>query len=260
MRTLIVIPARLESTRLPRKLLLAETGMPLLAHTFIQACKTKIASDEPPAIAYATSDDWSAIIIGPARFLPTGSHPNGTSRMAEVADYSGYDCYVDVQADEPEIDPRLIDEVVQQLEHHPEWDCATAAIGDYRSDTVSRASPSSNVVKVQVTEDDVEHDWLAHDFSRSVQTFRAEDERGFVRAWHHIGIYAYRREALLKYAAAGPCQREQDESLEQLRALHIGLRMGVVLTDHQSHGIDTREDYDAFVKRWRNQHPEPLPQ
>lgn len=260
MTSVIIIPARLESTRLPRKLLLRETGKPLLRHVYEQALKSC-------ADAVNVIGDCKAMTEEIAKFVPPGSyatslieHPNGTSRAAEaweemIADFrpdgGDMDTICILQGDVPEIAPALIDQVITELEQHLEWDCATAAVGDYRTDTVARASPSPHVVKVQVTEGDVEDDWEAHDFARNVQAFSAEDERGHVRAWHHIGIYAYRREALLKYAAAGPCQREQDESLEQLRALHIGLRMGVVLTDEAPAGIDTREDYDAFAERYK---------
>ncbi len=154
--------------------------------------------------------------------------------------------------------------MVTELEDHPEWDCATAgwrpqAWGDTDSDGYRQFLPLSsdqNIVKVQVTEDDQECDWIAHDFRRNASLFVSEDDRGYIRIWAHIGIYVYRREALLKYAAAGPCQREQEESLEQLRALHIGLKMGVVLWEGEHHGgIDTKTDYDAFVARWKAAHP-----
>lgn len=247
MRTLIVIPARLESTRLPRKLLLAETGKPLLWHVWDATSKTNtrracVAADCAMAVELIFHHDG---LIPRKCIVPTHDHPNGTSRTAELAWLGGpveADVYCIVQADEPEIDPRLIDEVVEELERRPEWDCATAMNPRLYDD-------DPNHVKCWCEDTAL----VASNFTRRLGDLQG----GFPCCGLHIGIYAYRREALLKYAAAGPCQREQDESLEQLRALHIGLKMGVVLTDHQSHGIDTRSDYDEFVRRWRSQHPEP---
>lgn len=249
MKTLIVIPARLESTRLKRKLLLAETGKPLLLHTIERAEEWAVRHQpELSAMLYVlVAADCEAIQVALTGYgwrgacVRTGEHPNGTSRMADAARRISdeWECFVNVQADEPEIDPALIDEVVTALEQHPEWDCATAAIGPFIGDKTI-----ADVNKVKV--------WIgfgstAEEFTRT--PVPAVDNQQWLGL--HIGLYAYRREALLKYAAAGPCEREQAESLEQLRALHIGLKMGVVLTDKQSHGIDTAEDYAAFVARWK---------
>ena len=245
MRTLIVIPARLESTRLPRKLLLAETGRPLFWHAHEQASDAKESGqrDEWSWPMIATDSDE---IIEAAKSLgcftaKTSPHPNGTSRAAELcirriegAELAAIaDAICIVQGDVPDIGPDLIDEVIDALDKHPEWDCATAACPLY-----THEHENANVVRAVV----MHSDETAVDFSRTECNSNC---------WHHIGIYCYRREALLKYAAAGPCEREQAESLEQLRALHVGLKMGVVLTDEAPAGIDTREDYDAFVARYK---------
>ena len=253
MKTLIVIPARLESTRLPRKLLLAETGKPLLLHT-IERAEEWAVRHQPElsaALHVLVAADCETIQVALTGYgwrgacLRTGEHPNGTSRMAEAAQRISdeWECFGNVQADEPEIDPSLIDEVVTALEQHPEWDCATAAL------PLEKMSDAKNTNRVKAFMDAGNVAWH---FSRDEWQ---PPRQAFNNVGVHIGIYAYRREALLRYAAAGPCEREQAESLEQLRALHIGLRMGVVLTDKQSHGIDTREDYDNFVKRYNASRP-----
>ena len=275
MNTLIVIPARLNSTRLPRKLLLVATGKPLICHGIEQASESFVADDvvvacdsDEVVIAVeefkAEFDDWNKLNF--PRVVKTREHPNGTSRAAEIASLADklcerpdgwWDSYCIVQADYPEISPALIDQVIGELDRHPEWDCATAACrsglqawGDSESDGYRVFLPAMNDAnRVKV----LYGDGIARDFTREpIHDDRLKIESSMYCAIAlHIGIYAYRREALLKYAAAGPCQREQDESLEQLRALHIGLKMGVVLTDESPAGIDTREDYDAFVERWK---------
>lgn len=251
MRTLIVIPARLGSTRLPRKLLLAETGKPLIQHT-VDAAES-LAGGEwlRPLIAWDGAEPLGDEIyftnsLTKFAMAKTGSHPNGTSRAAEAAAIANVepDAVVILQADEPEIDPAHIRELVQQLEQHPEWDCATLAQipdhshAEYRDDR--------NKVKVFFPIAAPAAGITAYDFRRDFNGPHPKSNWSL-----HIGVYAYRTEALRRYAAAGPCERETAESLEQLRALHIGLRMGVVLVDHRGHGINTREDYDAFVKRWK---------
>lgn len=245
MRPLIIIPARLESTRLPRKLLLRETGKSVLQHTWEQA----IQVGERCIIATGDLAIANDVLHYGVFVQNMQEHPNGTSRLAEFVTPTapdGFDLICIVQADEPEIDPKLIEAVIDGLEQHPEWDCATAA----------KCNPSLSIEE-QANRNRVTvyayGNGLCRDFTRGEDWTSLYDESDPIANFgRHIGIYCYRREALLKYAAAGPCEREQAESLEQLRALHIGLKMGVILWDGEHHGgIDTREDYDAFVKRWK---------
>lgn len=247
MRTLIVIPARLESTRLPRKLLLSETGKPLIAHVVEQCWGSRVGHFVVVTDSHEIGDALSS--TGAFVRYSTSDHPNGTSRAASIANaiFEDFDAYCIVQGDCPEIDPELIDQVVEAIEQHPEWDCATASCANLSAISFNdMASPS----KVKVIINRKTH--IAVDFARHAgDLYAAYQNDDNVEAGIHIGIYCYRREALLKYAAAGPCEREVAESLEQLRALHIGLKMGVVLTDKNCAGIDTREDYDAFVARYQ---------
>jgi 3-deoxy-manno-octulosonate cytidylyltransferase (CMP-KDO synthetase) len=250
MRTLIVIPARINSSRLPRKLLLAETGQPLICYATEQAVRSGhdviVASDSPEILNTVRK------VIGRSCSI-TGEHPNGTSRAAELAQrdangmqiLDGHDAYCVVQADYPEIPPALIDAVIDGLEQYPEWDCATAAVGRFRN----RAEyEDENRVKVMRTVDGI-----AIDFARKPPaipgSYVGQSLEKLPTNCLHIGIYCYRRAALLHYAAAGPCEREQAKSLEQLRALDLKMKMGVVLWPEMVHGIDTREDYEAFKVR-----------
>jgi 3-deoxy-manno-octulosonate cytidylyltransferase (CMP-KDO synthetase) len=252
MKTLIVIPARLNSSRLPRKVLLAETGEPLIQHVVEQ---TQLANGREfnPAVAIDTSESGYAEFYRLALGCPiirTGQHPNGTSRAAETLSIIQKGSNIDweavciVQADCPEISPTLIDRVIDELERHPEWDCATAA----QVPNHKHAEVADDRSKVKVF---IPLGWTVAD--TTAIDFRRDFSEAYPRSnWSiHIGIYCYRRDALLRYAAAGPCEREQAESLEQLRALHLGLKMGVVLTDEAPAGIDTIDDYNAFVARWR---------
>lgn len=260
MKTLIVIPARLASSRLPRKLLLRETGKPLIAHVIDQACKATVPDD---ILIVAPNGDFAEIWTAAGfsehhsrerrwpKVANTGDHPNGTSRAAQAALFADqlddrldgwWEAYCIVQADEPEIDPALIDLVVSELEKHEEWDCATAC-GPLANMNWGDVCNESRVKAF------IGGDGLATDFARRPASV---NPRTYDKCGLHIGIYAYRRDALLRYAAAGPCEREQAESLEQLRALHIGLKMGVVLWDGEHFGgIDTAEDYADFVARYK---------
>ena len=223
MKTLVVIPARLESTRLPRKLLLAETGKPLILHTADVAAwsgyEYVVASDSEEILRVCEDADVPT--------FRTGEHPNGTSRMAEVAKARpDVECFINLQADEPDLRPAVIDLLALELELSPAFGCYTlgrpAKPEDYHN---------SNRVTVVST-----NRWV-RDFFRGVSSVV------------HIGIYAYRRASLLWYSEVPPSPREQSEKLEQLRALEHGLPIGVTYIDCDWPGIDTREDYDAFVKR-----------
>jgi 3-deoxy-manno-octulosonate cytidylyltransferase (CMP-KDO synthetase) len=263
MKTLVVIPARLASTRLPRKLLLAETGKPLIAHVIDRACEATAPDD---IVIAAPNEDAADIWVAAgesAHFsrerrwptvVHTAQHPNGTSRAAQVALFADqigerpdgwWEAYCIVQANEPEIDPKLIDQVCHALDAHQDWDCATAAVTE-----AGDGNPNKVWVSVR--------NGVALDFARGrkiIDSLVADKVPGKT-VFRHVGIYAYRRNALRRYSDGGPCQREQDESLEQLGALHVGLKMGVVFWEGDCHGgIHTPEDYKAFVVRWKAGQP-----
>jgi 3-deoxy-manno-octulosonate cytidylyltransferase (CMP-KDO synthetase) len=231
-----VIPVRYGSTRLPGKPLLAETGQPLIRHVWD---RVRQARRLDPVIV-ATDDEriaQAAAAFGARVELTSPHHASGSDRVAEVAQRLDLELVVNVQGDEPEVDPADLDRLVLRL----------AAAGDDLVTLARRLSPEDgadladpHVVKLVLDEE--QH---ALYFSRCPIPHGARPQDALV----HQGVYGWRREALLRFAAAAPVAIERLERLEQLRALALGLRVGVVLTEHRSLGIDTPEDYARFVLR-----------
>ena len=242
-----IIPARLQSTRLPRKLLLAETGHPLIEYTWRSASRSACLSQ---LIIAADSDEIVAATekFG-ARCELTGEHPSGTDRIAEVARRCCPDgeIFVNIQGDEPEIDPANIDAVVRALVDCPSAQMATLGTPMKSLEQV-QASSCVKVVRGA--------DGRALYFSRAPIPFCRDRDPAEILAkehpWHlHIGIYAYRRDFLQELTKLPPSRLEQLEKLEQLRALEAGARIQVAIVEHHSVGIDTPEDYARFVERHR---------
>ena len=242
-----IIPARLQSTRLPRKLLLTETGHPLIEYTWRAASKAKSLKQ---VLIAADSDEIQTVVTGfGAQCEMTGEHPSGTDRIAEVAQRScsDGDIFVNIQGDEPEIDPANIDAVVKALVDCPDAQMATLATPMTSLEQVQ----ASSCVKVVVAADG-----RALYFSRAAIPFcrdrQPEEALKTDRPWLlHLGIYAYRADFLRKLTTLPPSRLEQLEKLEQLRALEAGARIQVAVVEHHSVGIDTPEDYARFVARQR---------
>ena len=240
-----IIPARLQSTRLPRKLLLSETGRPLIEYTWNSASR---ASSLGQLIVAADSDEILAAVnkFG-GRCEMTGEHPSGTDRIAEVARRScpDGDIFVNIQGDEPDIDPANINAVVKALIDCPAAQMATLAT---RMTSLEQVHASSCVKVVRGA------DGRALYFSRSPIPFcRDRDPAEILAAEHpwllHIGIYAYRGNFLQELTKLPASRLEQLEKLEQLRALEAGARIQVAIVEHHSVGIDTPEDYARFVEK-----------
>lgn len=240
-----IIPARLQSTRLPRKLLLAQTGKPLIEYTWRAASRSKILDEV--LIAADSPEIRDAVSGFGARCEMTGDHPSGTDRIAEVARRccADGDLFVNIQGDEPEIDPANLEAVVTALRDCPDADMATLATPLTSLEQVQ----ASSCVKVVMAADG-----RALYFSRSPIPFcrdRAPEE--VLQAEHpwllHLGIYAYRAEFLQRLTQLPPSRLEQLEKLEQLRALEAGARIQVAVVAQHSVGIDTPEDYARFVTR-----------
>lgn len=249
-RVVGVIPARLASTRLPRKLLLAETGQPLLQHTW-EAARQAVVINEL-VVAAEEPELVEAVRAFGAPCELTAAHPSGTDRIAEVIarSYSDCDVVVNIQGDEPEVDPGHLAQLVRLLE-----DCPGAAMSTLATpirEQAVRDSPSC--VKVVVGADG-----RALYFSRSVIPHLRD---GNPNEWPvgetpwllHLGLYAYRREFLLELTRRPVSRLERWEKLEQLRALEAGARIQVGVVEHPAVGIDTPEDYARFVARWRAGH------
>ncbi len=242
-----IIPARLQSTRLPRKLILAETGRPLIEYTWRAASH---AESLKQVLIAADSNEIARVVAEfGGRCELTGDHPSGTDRIAEVARRccADGDIFVNIQGDEPEIDPANIDAVVKALVDCPEAQMATLATPMHSLEQVQAPS----CVKVVVA-----GDGRAMYFSRAAIPFCRDREPSEAlttdRPWLlHLGIYAYRADFLFKLTRLPPSRLEQLEKLEQLRALESGARIQVAVVEHHSVGIDTPDDYARFVERQR---------
>ena len=248
MRAVGIIPARLHSTRLPQKLLLADTGKPLLQHTWEAGRQARSLAQV--IVATDSSEIAAAVQRFGGVYEMTGEHPSGTDRIAEVArrSCSDADVFVNIQGDEPEIDPAQIDLLVRTLVEHPRAEMATLATPI--RDRAERDGPSC--VKVVCSADG-----RALYFSRSMIPFcRDVDPDTLLEQdspWLlHVGLYAYRRDFLFRLTDLPPSRLEKLEKLEQLRALEAGATIQVAVVEHRSVGIDTREDYARFVERRRN--------
>ena len=234
----VVIPARYASARLPGKPLLEIAGKAMVIRVAEQANKSGadkvvIATDFEKIMQVAKANNVEAV-------LTRVDHASGTDRIAEVAqtlNWDDDDIVVNVQGDEPLIDPYLIQEVALTLSHSRNAVMATACHAIH--DEASMLNP--NVVKVVM---DVDGNALY--FSRSPIPYPRDDVyKQNIKAHRHIGIYAYRVGFLKQYAELSVTELEKIESLEQLRVLHHGYKIAVTITDNApASGVDTQEDLD----------------
>jgi len=246
--TIAIIPARFASTRFPGKPLADRTGKPLIQHVVERAGEATLVS----RVVVATDDDRIADAVrgfGGEAVLTRADHPNGTSRLAEAVDLLSPNpdprtpdpTIINVQGDEPEIEPRVIDELILGLDADPGASMATLA--SPFADDEDPADP--NIVKLVV-----DRRGRALMFTRSLVPDTAHATAGVsVTVLKHPGLYAYRASFLRRYVELPPAPLEQAEQLEQLRALEHGHAIAVVQTTVRHHGIDTPEQYEAFVQR-----------
>jgi len=228
--TVGIIPARWDSSRFPGKPLHFIAGKPLVQHVFDQCRKCPSLQE----VIIATDDDRiakAAREFGATVAMTASDHPSGTDRIAEVAEqFPQYDTIINVQGDEPLVSPALITELVEAL-HTSGSGMVTAAGPIDRPEDIS----DPNIVKVVLNG---AGDALY--FSRSPIPFRRSEVPDLATLRHH-GIYGFRRDCLLRFVEAPPAPLELAEGLEQLRALHLGERIQVVITGETSVGIDTPE-------------------
>jgi 3-deoxy-manno-octulosonate cytidylyltransferase (CMP-KDO synthetase) len=237
-RAVIVIPARYHSTRFPGKPLAKLWGKPLIQHVYERAvqstrCSRVIIATDDAGIAAAASG------IGAEVAMTRPDHPTGTDRVAEVA--RGLDCelVVNVQGDEPLVDPASIDAAVEPLAADASIPMGTLCAPI--EETADLANP--NVVKVVLN-----NSGFALYFSRLPIPFVRDDSADATR-YRHIGLYVYRREFLLALAGLSPTPLEQAEKLEQLRVLEHGHRIRVVIVPKASPGIDTPAELAALESK-----------
>jgi len=238
MKVAIIIPARLQSTRLARKMLLDLGGKSVLNRTFEQALKAKRAD----SIAIATDAEEivdAAQSFGARAILTRRDHQSGTERIAEAARSIDADILVNIQGDEPEIDPRHIDALIE-----------THLVANRFASTLACPFPAeiepAYPAAVKAT--------LGAANNRDLRIFEAKD---FSRSppaegplFLHVGAYAYSRESLERFVAAPRGRREQTERLEQLRILEMGETIAIRIVDHAARGIDTQQDLDAARLRF----------
>jgi 3-deoxy-manno-octulosonate cytidylyltransferase (CMP-KDO synthetase) len=274
MSAVIVIPARHASTRLPGKPLLKETGKYLIQHVYERACRCRraraviVATDDPRIVAAVEG-------FGGRVVLTRKDHPSGTDRVAEVARGLDDDVFVNLQGDEPLIDPAALDLVIGQLvvdgevpgealskPEAPARESTTSlalrAWKDADAGMATLAVPLHseeqyrNPACVKAVLDDAGN---ALYFSRAPVPFVRNGRPDFAarpaRFFQHVGLYAYRREFLLRFAATPPAPLEQLEKLEQLRALAMGVKIKVGVIHEPTLGVDTYDDYQRFVAIYR---------
>jgi 3-deoxy-manno-octulosonate cytidylyltransferase (CMP-KDO synthetase) len=237
-----IIPARYASTRFPGKPLANTTGRYLIQHVYERVRQAAsldrviVATDDERIVAAVQSFGGDVV-------MTRSGHRSGTDRIAEVAADLDHELIVNVQGDEPEIEPNAIDTLVALMADRPDVPMATLAC-PYPAD----ADPNDpSAVKVVAS-----RDGTALYFSRSRIPYPRDgaDPDDRTNPWLlHLGIYAYRRDFLLQYSRLPVSRLERIEKLEQLRALENGYRIAVGLVERASVGIDTPADYEAFVQR-----------
>ncbi len=245
---LVVIPARYASSRLPGKPILPEakrvTGKYLIEHVY-----DRVAQSKADRVVVATDDQriLDAVKSFGGEAMMTGEHHRcGTERVAEVAAQYDARIIVNVQGDEPEIEPGQVDAVIELLENDPAADMSTLA---YEIEDRGEYESWSDVKVV------LDNAGYALYFSRHSIPFVRDADDPFVEAplkfLKHMGIYGYRRELLLRYADLPSTPLEASEKLEQLRALANGYKIKVALTRSRSIGVDTPEDFQLFLEKFR---------
>ncbi|MBE8954821.1 MAG: 3-deoxy-manno-octulosonate cytidylyltransferase [Quinella sp. 2Q5] len=241
MKSICVIPARYSSTRLPGKPLKDICGVPMVCRVYERASRAKSVD----AVIVATDDEriFRAVEKFSGRAMMTrADHKTGTDRLAEVAEkFPDCDVVVNVQGDEPLIEPALIDELVAAF---ADENLQMATVASEMTDAEEIANP--NNVKVVV---DAQSNALY--FSRAPIPFPRNE--GILPVLKHIGIYAYRRKFLLDYARMEPTPLEKTESLEQLRALENGYAIRVIKSSCRFVGVDTAQDLQRVNEIYRRE-------
>lgn len=237
MKTVAIIPARLASTRLPRKLLKRVKDKTILEWTYINAQKSKSLDD----IIIACDDQLlldEAKSFGAKAYLTSPDHQSGTDRIAELLPKTDADIIINIQADEPLLHTDVIDDLVMAMKNEPDIQMGTAIIK--LVDRKEIANP--NVVKAIV-----DNNQCAIYFSRSPIPYNRDEIDG-VDYYKHFGIYAYRKDFLANFNNLPKSPLEEIEKLEQLRVVSAGYKIKTVLATQDSIGVDTQEDLDKVTE------------
>jgi 3-deoxy-manno-octulosonate cytidylyltransferase (CMP-KDO synthetase) len=243
MNATVIIPARLASSRLPEKVLLSDTGRPLVQHVVDQVRRCRrvsqiIVAADSPRVADALRPYQTRVI------LTDPDLPSGTDRIAAVAKDLTDDLLINVQGDEPEIEPDTVDALIDRM----------ARTGSAMGTVVTPFAPPRDPADPNIVKAVLALDGSALYFSRHPIPFR-RDAASAATTYHHLGIYGYRRSFLLQFAAWTPTPLELTEKLEQLRALEHGVKIDTIQIATAPAGIDTQEQYNAFVQRNKQKEP-----
>lgn len=230
-----VIPARLQSTRLPRKVLREVAGLPMVVYVFRRAQTCRMLSD-----LLVATDSEEVIEACHAHHIPavltSADHQSGTDRLWEVSRARVADVYVNIQGDEPLVTPGHIETLVQPFLSEPDVQVTTLKI---RATPEEIASRTANKVVTNVHGDALYFSRLPIPFDR--------DGKGGITYWKHVGMYAYRRAVLATFHSLPHSPLERAESLEQLRLLEHGIPIRVLETRDATIGVDTEEDLKAVA-------------
>ncbi|MFI5098103.1 MAG: 3-deoxy-manno-octulosonate cytidylyltransferase [Candidatus Acidiferrales bacterium] len=238
-KVIVVIPSRYGSTRLPGKALVPLAGKPMVQHVYERAKRAQTVH----RVIVATDDqrimDAVAAFGGEAR-MTRCDHRTGTERIAEVAVHEPGDVFVNVQGDEPLIDPVAIDTAVGALLEEPQAQVSTVATPIRHAGDIM----DPNVVKTVL-----DFDGNALYFSRApIPWIRDTQQKVHVNYWKHLGLYVFQREALLEYPTLPQGELEKIEQLEQLRWLENGWKMRVAEVAHDAVSVDVPEDVARVEK------------
>ncbi|MEA1882436.1 MAG: 3-deoxy-manno-octulosonate cytidylyltransferase [Candidatus Marinimicrobia bacterium] len=231
MKAIGVIPTRLHSTRFPKKILHLIDGKPMVVHVYEQAQKAKLLDD----VIVAIDTEETAKALKPFKVntvMTSENHVSGTDRIQETVADLDADLVVNIQGDEPKIDPALIDKLVAKFE-----DDSIQMVTAAGKDMDAKKLTDVNTVKVLL-----DGDGFAVNFRREPV---ATEAGGY---YHHMGIYAYRKATLEKFTALAPSKNELALKLEQYRALDNGIPIKVILADKVNKGIDTMDDLKQFER------------
>ncbi len=233
-KTAIIIPARLNSTRLKNKLLLEVNSKPIIQWVYESAKKSKLSK----RVIIATDSEeiyGKAQNFGAEVEMTSAEHKSGSDRIAEVAKrHPEFEYILNMQGDEPQITPDVIDLALELIQN---TSCDISTLVREIKDTGQIQSP--NCVKCVF-----DKNFNALYFSRYPVPYPRNNE--FAKYYAHIGMYGYKKESLLKMTSYPQADIEKTESLEQLRALYNGMNIKVAITDLNPTGIDTIEDYNKF--------------
>ena len=221
-----VIPARLNSTRFPSKVIFPLKGKPIIEHVYEKALQSKLLNK---VIVAVDSEETRNVINCQNIMMTSDKHQSGTDRVAEVANKYECDIVVNIQGDEPGIDPKLIDNLIS-LFNNPEVKMASIASTDLDETDLKNI----NVVKVNLDKDNNALSFLRNNLEPDKKYYR------------HVGIYAYRKNTLNFFTSLNQSDNEKKHRLEQLRALDNSIAIKLLISDFNRRSIDTKEDLKNY--------------